>query len=215
MPTASTMNDTQLAVAGVYSRALLELARETGAEDALLEELAGLAGYLAGHPEVADFFASPLVDAAARRETVEKTFRGRASDLLVDGLQVLNRKGRLDLLPAVAEAYRRQHRELKGIVDVQVRTAVPLSPALRDRLAAAARRFTGREPHLVEEVQPGLLGGLVIQVGDQKIDASIASQLHEISRRLDERGSQEIYRGGTLSGQSADQSAEPPAAPAP
>jgi F-type H+-transporting ATPase subunit delta len=203
-----TVDNQQLAVAGIYSQSLLTLAREAGAEDDLLAELGDLVDYLGGHPEVADFFSSPLVDAGARREVIEKTFRGRASDLLVDGLQVLNRKERLGLLPAVAETYRRQHRDLKGIVDVEVKTAVALTPALRERLAEAARRFTGREPHLIEEIRPGLLGGLVVQVGDRKFDASIRSHLQEISRRLDERGSQEIYRG-------ASQVAEPSAPPAP
>jgi F-type H+-transporting ATPase subunit delta len=191
----STVNDTQLAVAGVYSRALLDLARERGEEDALLDELTQLADYLAGNPAFADFLASPLVDGDARREVIEKAFRGRASDLLVDGLQVLNRKGRLGLLAAVAQAYRSQYREEKGLVDVHVRTAVPLSPALRQQLEEAARRFTGRIPFLIEQVDPALLGGLVVQVGDRKMDASVASRLAEIARRLDARGSQEIYRG--------------------
>lgn len=191
----STATDTQLAVASVYSRALLALARERGEEDALLDELTQVADYLARTPAFIDFLGSPLVDGDARQQVIEKAFRGRASDLLVDGLQVLNRKERLGLLAAVAQAYRSQHRELKGIVDVHVRTAVPLSPALRQQLAAAARHFTGRTPLLIEQVDPALVGGLVVQVGDRKMDSSIASRLHEISRRFDERGSQEIYRG--------------------
>ncbi|HYH46824.1 MAG TPA: ATP synthase F1 subunit delta [Thermoanaerobaculia bacterium] len=191
----STATDTQLAVASVYSRALLALARERGEEDALLDELTQVADYLARTPAFIDFLGSPLVDGDARQQVIEKAFRGRASDLLVDGLQVLNRKERLGLLAAVAQAYRSQHRELKGIVDVHVRTAVPLSPALRQQLEAAARHFTGRTPLLIEQVDPALVGGLVVQVGDRKMDSSIASRLHEISRRFDERGSQEIYRG--------------------
>lgn len=191
----STATDTQLAIASVYSRALLALARERGEEDALLDELTQVADYLARTPAFADFLGSPLIDGDARQQVIEKAFRGRASDLLVDGLQVLNRKGRLGLLAAVAEAYRSQLREQKGIVDVHVRTAVPLSPALRQQLEAAARHFTGRTPLLIEQVDPALVGGLVVQVGDRKMDSSIASRLHEISRRFDERGSQEIYRG--------------------
>jgi F-type H+-transporting ATPase subunit delta len=191
----STATDTQLAVASVYSRALLALARERGEEDALLDELTQVADYLARTPAFLDFLGSPLVDGDARQQVIEKAFRGRASDLLVDGLQILNRKERLGLLAAVAQAYRSQHRELKGIVDVHVRTAVPLSPALRQQLEAAARNFTGRTPLLIEQVDPALVGGLVVQVGDRKMDSSIASRLHEISRRFDERGSQEIYRG--------------------
>ena len=98
----STADDTQLAVAAVYSRALLALARERGEEDALLDELTQVADYLARTPAFIDFLGSPLVDGDARQQVIEKAFRGRASDLLVDGLQVLNRKERLGLLAAVA-----------------------------------------------------------------------------------------------------------------
>jgi F-type H+-transporting ATPase subunit delta len=191
--------DDQLAVARVYSRAMLEIAEKQGEADQLLAELTDLAALLARDPEIAAVFASPLVDVEAKAKLLEKVFRGRASDLLVDSLLVINRKERLDILPAVAESYRREHRDLRGVADVYVKTAVPLSEALRERLTAAASRFTGLNARLVESVEPGLLGGMVLQVGDEKIDASVASRLKALSESLLRRGSEEIYRGTAYS----------------
>lgn len=185
----------QLALGAVYARAILAVAGQRGLADEVLEELAELSALLDRDSAFAEVVANPVIDAEAKSRLFEKALRGRASDLLVDALQVVGRKGRLDLLPAIAEAYRREHRRVRGIVDVQVRSAVPLSDELRARLAEAAARFTGKRPHLIERVDPSLIGGLVVQIGDDKIDSSIASRLKNLGAALRKRGAEEIHRG--------------------
>jgi F-type H+-transporting ATPase subunit delta len=192
------VDDQQLAVASVYSRALLELARENGQEDDLLEEIQGVARVLEENQDLASFFDSPVVDAEARRKVIDQALRGRLSDLLVDALQVLNRKDRLGLLPAVAEGYRRAHRDAKGIIEVAVKSALPLSEPQRAELRRQVTAVTGREAQFVENVDPSILGGLVVQFGDQKIDASVASRLKDLSQRLLERGAREVLRGAAF-----------------
>src|SRR5215208_1406460 len=130
----ANVDDQQLALGAIYARALLEVAEQRGMTDQVLEELSGIADYLGRDPDLAAFLASPLVEADAKSRLLEKAFRGRASDLVVDALQVVNRKGRLDALPASAEAFVQQYRQARGIVDVTVKTAVPLTPELRARL---------------------------------------------------------------------------------
>jgi F-type H+-transporting ATPase subunit delta len=190
-----SFDDRQLAVARVYARAILDLAEETGAADELLEELAAVARLAETRPELADFLASPLVGGEARRQAIERLFRGRASDLLVDALQVVSRKGRLGNLAAIAASYREEHRSRRGIVEARVTTAVPLSPALKERLARALAAKTGKTSQVVEEVDPDLLGGLMVQVGDQKFDASVTHALGKLAAALSERASREILSG--------------------
>lgn len=197
----ASLDDKHLAVARVYSRALLALAEEQGIGDEVGDDLRELARYVAEHQDFADFLGSPLIDAAERQAAIEKIFRGRLSDLLVNALQVVNRKERMVLVPAIAETYREELRDLRGRVDVLVRTAVALPVGLREKLSAAVARFTGKQPELVEKVDPGLLGGMVVQVGDDKIDASVASQLKNLSEALLRRASQEIVRGTPYAGQ--------------
>lgn len=188
------VDDQQLAVASVYSRALLELAQEKKQEDEVLEELQGLTGLLGGQADLSSFFDSPVVDAEARRKVIDQSFRGRLNDLLVDTLQVLNRKDRLALLPAVAEGYRQAHRDAKGVIEVAVKSAVPLTEPQRAELRRQVAAVTGREAQFVENVDPSILGGLVVQFGDQKIDASVASRLKDLSQRLLDRGAREVLR---------------------
>jgi F-type H+-transporting ATPase subunit delta len=184
-----------LGLARTYSRAILALAEQNGQGDALAEELDDLVELLDRTPELERFLASPLVGEDGRRQTIEKAFRGKASDLLVDSLQVINRKGRAGDLRAVAASYREELRQLRGHVQAKVKTAVPLTDGARQGLQEALRRFTGKEPDLAESVDPRLLGGVEIEVAGQKIDTSVASRLRELSDRLLNRASIEIQRG--------------------
>ncbi|HEV8578267.1 MAG TPA: ATP synthase F1 subunit delta [Thermoanaerobaculia bacterium] len=189
------VDNRDFAVGRLYAEAMLDLAEERGESDALLEELQDLVGSLDQSPKLEHFLASPMVDEEGRARVIEELFRGRASDLLVDSLQVINRKGRLAQLRAIAEAYRRAHRDLRGLVDVHVRTAVPLSAGLRGRLADSIAAFTGRKPTLLEQVDPSLIGGMVVEVEGKKIDASVASRLRDLSETLLARASREIHTG--------------------
>ncbi|HBL30700.1 MAG TPA: ATP synthase F1 subunit delta [Acidobacteria bacterium] len=187
--------DRNLGLGRLYAKALLDLAEEKGQADELLEELTALSGYLASHPELEELFGSPLVEKEARGRTIEKIFRGNASDLLVDALQVIHRKGRLGSLRAITEACRQELRDRRGMVDAQVRTAVPLTADLRAKLTASLARFTGRKPTLFEKVDPSLIGGIVVEVAGTKIDTSVASRLRGLGAALERRASEEIHRG--------------------
>lgn len=193
----ANVDNRDLAVGRLYAEAMLALAEESGQSDALLEELKDLVGSLDQNPKLEHFLASPLVDEEGRARVIEELFRGRTSDLLVDSLQVINRKGRLAQIRAIAEAYRRAHRDLRGWVDVHVRTAVPLSAGLRARLGDSIAAFTGRKPALFEKVDPALIGGMVVEVEGKKIDASVASRLRDLSETLLARASREIHTGRT------------------
>ena len=102
----SKVNDKHIAIARVYSRSLLDLAVAQGQAEELRDELLWLAGYMSENADFSHFITSPQIDADDRVASLEKMFRGKLSDLLVDGLQVIHRKGRLDLLPTIAETYR-------------------------------------------------------------------------------------------------------------
>ena len=196
-------DDKQIAVAQVYSRAMHDLAVSRDEADALAEELEQLAAYLGEHADLATFFASPLIDPDDRAKSLERLFRGKASDLLVDSLQVINRKGRLGLLGAVAETYHLLHQEHLGRVDVHVSTAVELTQTTRARLESVLEQYSGRQPQLIEQVDPSLIGGIVLKIDDQKIDASVIHQIGRLRRALRERSEHEIHRSRRAAAEAA------------
>jgi F-type H+-transporting ATPase subunit delta len=96
---------------------------------------------------------------------------------------------------ALVVAYREEYEKLEGRVDVRVTTAVPLSDALRQQLGVAASKATGKEAQLVEMVDQSILGGMILRIGDRKIDTSIAKEIRKLSEQMVDRASQELYGG--------------------
>jgi F-type H+-transporting ATPase subunit delta len=184
----------EMAVASVYAEAIYRLAEEKGSEEALLQELESVAEYLDTDAGAAAFFSSPLVDAKTRARLLEKAFRGRASELLTDSLRIVQRKGRLELLPVIVAAYRACHDQRRSVVDARVTSAVALSDAQRAALSAAIEAGLAKRPRLLERVDPEILGGLVIEVGGCKLDDSVAAQLRKLEMEFLERASGEIVR---------------------
>ena len=186
------IDDRMLALARVYSDGMYQTAQQQGQQDELLAELQELADLASRDEAFRNFISSPLIDVAERAKSLESLFRGKASDLLVDALQVLNRKGRLALLPAVAEAYRRGMLEVSRRVDVQVTTAVPLTDDLRAKIRSGIEQSLELEPVLQEHVDASLIGGMILQVGDRKVDTSVKTRLEQMGQNLLRRAAQEI-----------------------
>jgi F-type H+-transporting ATPase subunit delta len=185
--------DQEPALARVYAEALAAVA---GAELAALDgELAGLVELFEREPRLERLFANPLVDAGDKRALLERALRGRASDALVDALQVMRAKGRLGLVRAVAHELHELHLEREGRIEVLVVSAVPLEAEQRAALETAAARRTGKQPILVERVDPTLLGGLVVSIGDDKIDSSVTAELARLERDLMGRAARELHSG--------------------
>ncbi len=187
------VDDKALALARVYADSMLTLAKAERQEESLLEELRDLGNYLEENEGFARFLLSPMVDDDPRRESIEKIFRGNASDVLVNALQVMNDKNRLEILPAVVEAYRLAFEDDKGQIDVHVKSAVALTDDQRTRLKEVIKDRIELEAVLFEEVDDNLIGGMVVFVGDQKLDVTVSRQLRQLHHSFRERATQEIH----------------------
>ncbi len=191
----ASISDKELALARVYSSAMIELASHAGDTRSLAEELADLAAHLDRDPGFDLFLSSPLVDPDARKAVLEKLFRGRYSDLFVDSLQVLNKKDRLGLLRALAQTYHVLDEERRNRVEAFVRTAVEMTGDLRAKLKEAVKAMTGKEVDLVESLDESLVAGMIVRIGDNQYDMSAATKLKTIRTSLMERASREMVAG--------------------
>ena len=179
----------------LYAEAILHVAEEKGQAEELLEELNGSSSTstqsrarpLPGQPD--DRGGAPR---AGDRTGLPGPGERPAARLAPGGQP---QGAPLAALRAIAAAYRAELRDLRGWVDVDVRTAVPLTDALRQRLEQTLAATTGRKPTLIEKVDPSVIGGLVVEVEGRKIDASVASRLHDLSEALMARASHEIHSG--------------------
>ncbi len=183
-------------VARVYAEALYRAAQQHGQVDELLEQLEALVGGAFGKDsQLEAFLTSGAVGRARKADVIEKGFRGRADDLLVNFLLVLNDHERLGILRSLVSVYRELRDERSGHVRVRVESAVPLADDQRRRLGDRLKSILNKEPVLETKVNPDLLGGVVVQVGDLVMDHSVRTQLDDLRNQILERSSHEIQSG--------------------
>ena len=177
----------------VYAEAFLGAVKGEGQE--AVDELEGFATEVwAANPEFAELLNAPSVDARERDAILARALDGRVSTHLSHFLRVLSRRGRLELLGPVARRVRAEWDRRQGRRAVTVRTAVPLAAdqeaRLRERLAAM---MPGQTPMIRHEIDPSLIGGMVVQIGDRVIDASVRTRhLERLRTRLTEGSSHEV-----------------------
>ncbi len=189
------LDHSSIIVANSYAETLLDLAKQANLCDEVLDEFDGFIGLMNSDPVFGDFIISPAVDPDNRCATLEKHLRGRLSDLLLNTLLVINRKGRSEIIRMIHQQFRSALEEYKSEVEVKVTSAVELTDDLRDNIRQSAAKISGKSTRLTEKVDASILGGLVIQIEDQKIDNSILRRLGRLRSTLTERASQEIHSG--------------------
>jgi F-type H+-transporting ATPase subunit delta len=180
-------------IARVYAEALLRAAEKHSQAEAVGEELDSLIkDVFRASPELEQLLHNRAISRDRKAPLIEKAFAGRASEAFLNFLLVLNHHERLELLRPIAAAYRELLDQKANRVRVLVETAVPLPDDQRDALQQRLRATMRREPVLETAVNPDLLGGLVVQVGDFRFDASVRSRLQTLRNQLIERSSYEI-----------------------
>lgn len=187
--------DESMALADIYAEALLAAAADRGEEEPIAREMGELMRFIEQEIDLCRMLAADSVDDEPRRESIERIFRGRMSDLLVNLLQVLNNRGRLSLVRKVGRCVELRMEEKHHQQEVTVETAMPLSEDQKAAIQQEMSARIGREAILIEEVKPELIGGVIIRYGDTQVDASIASRIQRTHRRLRERATEEIHGG--------------------
>jgi F-type H+-transporting ATPase subunit delta len=183
-------------VARIYARAVDEAAEAAGCRREVLAELGQIAReVLPGVPEAAAVFASPKVPAEEKSRIIDRLTVGRMQPTTTNVLHVLARHGRLGLLGAVVAAAERLAEERDGRRQATFTSAVPLDAAEQARVVAGVEKALAARlvPRFV--VDPAIIGGLVVRVGDTIYDQSVATGLARLGGRLRERNINAIQNG--------------------
>jgi F-type H+-transporting ATPase subunit delta len=159
---------------------VFELAESEGQVEQWARRLAQVRDVLSD-PEVARALTNPTIATEQRMAIVSDLFDGREATNLA---KLLVESDRVRDVGAVADEFQRLADEAAGRVRATVTTAVELSSKDRDRVAEELSKRLGREIHLDVLVDPAILGGLKLQYGDRLVDASVATRLQQLRRRL-------------------------------
>ena len=174
-------------IAKRYARAFFDIAAEEGTYETLYDELSRFASVVEKNEGLKEFLANPIFDQTEKRAVVDQIIgKVGISPLTANFLRLLTDKRRIGVLSEVEDCYRELMDSALSKARVRVRTAYPLSDELSGRLRGKLEQMTGKKVEMTVEEDAGLLGGIVVQVGDTLYDGSVRTQLNNIRNLLGE-----------------------------
>jgi F-type H+-transporting ATPase subunit delta len=171
-----------LAVA--YAQAMLDLANEAKNAEPIGQELRDIRQIVRSNPIFAQVLADPAIGSEERGKMLHHVFDGRASKLILQFLGLLNEKGRLGELSAIAGAYEDLLEKQQGKVEVDVTVAQKLSGDQLESVRKTVSNALKRQAVVQQHIDESIIGGIVLQVGDQLIDGSVRAQLAAMRHKL-------------------------------
>ena len=168
-----------------YANALADIALAQGAADPALNQLGDFGGAYAESPELRNFLSSPAVSREAKHGVIEAlAARLGASKIIRNFLFVIVDHGRTHSLPEIIAAFQEVLRQRRGVAEAEIFTAIELSAAQKAEFAFTLERLTGKRVEANYSLEPALLGGAVVRIGDAIYDGSLRHRLHEMRARL-------------------------------
>jgi F-type H+-transporting ATPase subunit delta len=170
-------------IAQVYSRSLFEIAMEHGKLDRIKDELGAFADALAENRELSVFFFSPYFSTQEKEDGLQRTVVD-ADQTLVNFLQVLIENHRLPVIHRIRRQFDVLWDHENRLLPVEVTSAVELDRSVIEALEARIREQTGQTVELQSIVNPDILGGIVLRVGNSILDASVRHRLEQLRKEV-------------------------------
>lgn len=173
-----------MAVARRYAQALFDLSRDKGQIEQVDGEFSMVVTMIEGNRQLKAVIDDVLIAPEVKRDLVEKLLNGKISPMLMNFLHLVIRKRREGFLSQMYRAYLDLANEARGVVEVEVRSAVALPDETLQRLEGKLVARLGKRVKFSTQVAPELLGGLVVRVGDELMDGSVKTRLYRMHDRL-------------------------------
>lgn len=166
-----------------YAQALLELALENSKLDAISRDMSYLAEVDRDHRDFQLLLTSPIVKAEKKIAVFNELF-GEFDELSRSFIALITKNGREGLLPQIAAAFDGLVKQTKGIVPITIVSAIKLDAGVKKQIMDKIQSTVKGELEVTEEIDPALIGGFIVKMGDTQIDASVASKLTQLKQRL-------------------------------
>jgi F-type H+-transporting ATPase subunit delta len=171
-------------VARRYTQALFHMARKDGTTERVETDLETVDALIRISPNLLRVLRAPTIPRPQKKDLVHRLFESQVSSLTLRFLYLLIDKRREAVLPEVNREFRALSYAVRNILPVTATVALRLTPEERARLAETLGRRTGKTIELSEEIDPDLIGGVVLRLGDTIIDGSVAGQLRRLRQQL-------------------------------
>jgi len=177
------MKDTKAALR--YAKAILNLAKDSKSESKVNDDMSLVAKTIAENKELDVMLHSPIIKGEDKRKVLDALFEGKVNNITLGLFHLLEDNKRMELLEVVAKKYTIIYDHLKHIEIAKVTTAVPLTKDIEKQVMAKIVEITGNKATLENTVNPNILGGFILRVGDVQYDASISNYLNELRKEFD------------------------------
>jgi len=167
-----------------YAKSLIELAQEKDQLDAVFADMQLISVTISDSHELTLLLKSPIVKGDKKDKALNKIFAAQIGEISNRFISILTKKKREELLEDISNEFIAQYKKLKGQVVANVTTAIPLDGPTKTKILDLIGSYVEGKVELVESINPGIIGGFVIRIGDKMIDASIAKKLNDLKKEL-------------------------------
>ena len=167
----------------IYARALFEAAQEKGRLDKVREELEDIVGALGDVPELTSLLENPEIESDVKASVLDQVLGG-ADELVRNFVRLVVEKGRAAEIREIAAEFETLVADEQRVLDVELTTAHELSDAAFERIRSDIAQKSGRTVQATRTVDPGLIGGIVLQAGSMRLDASVRGRLERLRQTL-------------------------------
>lgn len=169
-----------------YAKALIDLAIEKGQLETVFADMKWLQAVCKSNRDFVNLLRSPIIKADVKKKIVEAVTIGQIGELTAAFNKLIITKGRESNLPEISKAFIEAYKEKKNIHTIVLTTATPVNTATKDAIVEQIKMSAGYENiELEEKVNPDLIGGFVLEIGDKLVDASIAYDLRTIAKQFE------------------------------
>lgn len=167
-----------------YALSLYEVAKDCGKVEEFYKELSQTADVFETYPEYLKLLTTPSIPLDEKQDTLKKVFGGRVHEYVLNFLMLLTDKRRIGLIAEIRKAYQDQYYFEENIAEVVAVTASPMEAALQDKLRSKMCTVTGKKVVLRNEVDPSIIGGIVVRIDNRQVDTSVKTRLAEIAQQM-------------------------------
>ncbi|AEV33343.1 ATP synthase F1 subunit delta [Owenweeksia hongkongensis] len=168
-----------------YAKSLLDLSIEQNKLEESMKDMDYVMKVIASSRDLRVLLKSPIVNADKKEAILVNLFQGQISDLTFKFINIILSKGRESQLEGIAHGFLNLYRKNKGIEEAVVTSAVELSEAQRNDIREKLKGITGNSIEITEMIDPSIIGGVKIRVGDKQYNGSIAYQLDQLKRQFE------------------------------
>ncbi len=168
-----------------YAKAILNLAKESGKEAVVNSDMQLITATVVESHDLTNMLKSPVIKAADKKNVLNALFADKIDNISLGLFNLLAENKRMNMLEPIAKQYTIVYDYIKNMQIAKVTTAVSLTPALEEKVIAKIVELTGNKASIENNIDPTILGGFILRIGDVQYDASISNQFSELRREFD------------------------------